>query len=153
MPIGEVDQIRGEHRGAIELAGLDTYPDLEEMSEGTAEWALREAELVGPAHRLQQLGLGAADISADNLVETEDAQRHGDRIGWREPHRIDFTPAAANSAVALESAHLQSEFAMQPRQYAQAGFEYGPEELPPFVEARLKDSNTWVARRKSPRAK
>ena len=62
------------------------------MSEGTAEWALRKAELVGPARRAGQLGLGAVEIASDHPVECQHAQRHGDRIGWREPHRIDFTP-------------------------------------------------------------
>ena len=137
MPIGVVDQLGGEGGGAIELARLDAYPNLEEAREGQAERALREAEFVGPVCGLQHLGLGAAEVSARKPVETEDSVRHGHGVGRCEPERLESVVACCDE-FRRRCFHLLtrgSESAVQPRRDADAGFDHGPEELPLGVHA------------------
>ena len=70
-------------------AALDAQPNLEEVSKGPAERALRKAQFVGPPRRARQLGLRVVEIAPGQPVECQHTQRHGHRIGGCEPHRID----------------------------------------------------------------
>ena len=54
-----VDQVSDQDRGVVELTGFAAHQGLHEECHGVHVGTLGNAELVGPAFAVRQLGLGA----------------------------------------------------------------------------------------------
>jgi hypothetical protein len=81
VPLGQLAQVGGQYRGAVQLTGVHAHPDLHCARIGEAERALGEPELVGPACRVRRLRLGAREIAAHQAGQGQVDVRHRERVG------------------------------------------------------------------------
>ena len=105
---------------------------------GQAVRTLGEAEPLGPACHLRQLGLGAGEIAAHEADQGQVDVRRRDRLVGLEPHRVDLVLVCGGQPARglLEVGTGGIELAAQPRHHPQPDLDHRTQPRPPLPGPR-----------------